>query len=94
MSISPEYEINDQDLRKKKYSIDLLEKNIDNLSISIILKTQILTADFCVKYILNEEYASCVEETYICDLDVLYHQPHIKHNDLYNARRNLAYDMV
>lgn len=81
--------INDQDLRQKKYSIQLLEENINNLSISIILHTQILTPDFCVKYILNEDYASCVEETYICDLDVLRRQPHITQDDLYNARIKL-----
>ena len=92
--ISPEYEINDRDLRKKKYSLSLLEKNIDNLSISIILRTQFLNAEFCIKYILNEAYASCDEETYISDLDVLYYQPHIKQDDLCNARINLAQNMV
>ena len=87
-------EMNDQDLRKKKYSIDVLEKNIDNLSISVILRTQILTPNFCVKYILNEDYASCVEETYICDLDIMYYQPHIKQIDLINARSNLMSNMI
>jgi len=81
--------INDQDLRKKKYSIDVLEQNIDNLSISTVLNTQILTPEFCVKYILNEEYASCVEETYICDFDVLQRQPHIKSYELLRARLKL-----
>lgn len=83
-------DLNDQDLLKKKYSIQLLEENIHNLSISRILNTQILTPEFCVKYILNEDYASCVEETYICDLDVLRRQPHIKQSDLSNARLKLA----
>jgi len=87
-------EINNQDLRKKKYSIDILEKNIDNLSISTLLHSQILTPDFCIKYILNEEYASCVEEKYIDDLDVLYYQPHIKPKDLYNARLNFMHDLL
>jgi hypothetical protein len=81
--------LNDQDLLKKKYSIELLEQNINNLSISRILNTQILTPEFCVKYILDEEYASCVEETYICDLDVLKRQPHIKSSDLLKARIKL-----
>lgn len=83
-------ELNDQDLRKKKYSIDVLEKNINNLSISVILKTQKLTPEFCVKYILNEKYASCVEETYICDFDVIKRQPHIKSSELLVARLNLG----
>ena len=82
-------QINDQDLRQKKYSIQLLEENINNLSISIILNTQILTPEFCVKFILNEDYASCVEETYICDLDVLRRQPHITQDELCNARIKL-----
>lgn len=89
MSVINHKELNDQDLLRNKYSIELLEKNIDNLSISRILNTQILTPEFCVKYILNEEYASCVEETYICDLDVLTRQPHIKQYDLINARIKL-----
>lgn len=78
------------DLYNKKYSIEILEKNIYNLSILIILRTQLLTPDFCVKYILSEEYASTNEETYICDFDVLRHQPHITQQDLYHSRRKLA----
>lgn len=81
--------ITDQSLLKTKYSIDILEKNIDNLSITRILNTQTLTPEFCIKYILNEDYASCVEETYICDIDVLHKQPHIKQSDLCDARKNL-----
>lgn len=93
-SIIPQIEINDQDLNKKKYSIEILENNINNLTITKILRTQKLTPEFCVKYILNDDYACCVEETYICDLDVLRYQPHIKHSDLQNARLNLLDDMV
>lgn len=89
MSYITHIELNDQDLLKKKYSIELLEQNIDNLSIARILNTQILSPEFCVKYILNEEYASCVEETYICDLDILHKQPHIRLIDLMNARKNI-----
>jgi hypothetical protein len=89
MSTINHTELNDQDLLKNKYSIELIEKNINNLSISRILNTQILTPEFCVKYILNEDYASCVEETYICDLDVLIRQPHIKQTDLINSRIKL-----
>lgn len=79
--------LNDQDLLKHKYSISILEDNIDNLSLYRILYTQELTPAFCVKYILNEEYASCVEETYICDVDVLYYQPHIKQEQLIEERK-------
>ena len=81
--------IQDYDLKKNKYSITILEENINYLSIKKLLYTQVLTAEFCAKYILNDEYASCVEETYICDIDVLHNQPHIKQSDLCDARKKL-----
>jgi hypothetical protein len=79
--------INDRDLLKKKYPIQVLENNIYNLSLMRILHTQELTPEFCIKYILSEDYASCVEETYICDIDVLYHQPHIRQSQLIEERQ-------
>ena len=57
--------LNDSMLRKKKYDIEVLEKNIHNLSMKTLLYTQDLTADFCIKYVLNEKYASCVEDTFL-----------------------------
>jgi hypothetical protein len=45
--------LNDNMLRRKKYTVDLLEKNITFLSIKTILYTQDLTPEFCVKYILH-----------------------------------------
>ena len=69
--------LNDNMLRRKKYTIDLLEKNINFLSIKTLLYTQDLTPEFCVKYILNDKYASCVEDTFICIGDVLNAQKHI-----------------
>jgi hypothetical protein len=78
-------------LRKNKYSIKELEyalKSDDtNLNLFYILKTQTLTPEFCVKYLLSEKYASSVEETYISSIDILQHQPHINSNilgQLYN----------
>ena len=38
---------------KNGYSIDILEKNIIFLNKKILLSTQKLTAEFCVKYIFN-----------------------------------------
>lgn len=81
--------ITDNDLIKNKYPISVLEDNIYDLSLMKILRTQILTPDFCVKYLLSEDYACCVEETYICDIDILRHQPHIKQIDLINSRKKL-----
>ena len=77
--------LNDNMLRNKKYNIDLLEKNINFLSIKTLLYTQDLTAEFCVKYILNEKYASCVEDTFICMGDVLNAQKHITKKEIYEA---------
>lgn len=79
------YEINDYDIRNRKYSLEVLERNIHNLSLKLLLRTQVLTADFCVEYILSEKYSS-VEETYICDGDVLRLQPHISEEELMLAK--------
>jgi hypothetical protein len=75
--------IYDADLRYKKYDIATLEYNINRLSLRTLLKTQKLTPEFCVKYILNsDDYASCDEDTYICEEDVLIYQKHILQKDL------------
>jgi hypothetical protein len=74
--------INDFDIKYTKYDIDLLEKHIDSLSLWSLVKYQVLTARFCAKYILNEEYASCDEDTYICMEDILTFQPHLKREDI------------
>ncbi len=77
--------LNDSMLRKKKYDIELLEKNIHNLSMKTLLYTQDLTADFCIKYVLNEKYASCVEDTFLSMGDVLNSQKHITRSSIYQA---------
>jgi len=79
--------LNDSMLRKKKYDISTLEKNINNLSMKTLLYTQNLTAEFCVKYILNDEYASCIEDTYICIGDVLNAQKHLTVSDIATVYR-------
>jgi len=70
--------LNDYDLRNKQYSIEELIKNIDNLSIKTLIYTQILTPEFCKKYILAPGCACSTEEEYISIDDVLRAQPHIK----------------
>ncbi len=48
-----------------------------------IVNTQILNIDFCVKYILNEDYAQCNEEVDLLTLDyVMYNQPHLDKDEL------------
>jgi hypothetical protein len=56
--------LNDIDLIKKKYPLDILIKNVNNLSATGLVNHQKLDADFCKKYILNEDYHCCVEESY------------------------------
>ena len=70
-------QINNLSLEYQKYSINVLEENIDKLSLWKLLKTQILTREFCIKYILNDECASCDEDTYITWQDIIQYQPHI-----------------
>jgi hypothetical protein len=70
-------QINNLSLEYQKYSIDVLEENIDKLSLWKLLKTQILNREFCIKYILNDEHASCDEDTYITWQDIIQYQPHI-----------------
>jgi hypothetical protein len=74
------------DLYKNKYNIDDLIENLKNLEIKIILQTQTLTADFCAKYVLDEYYATCLEDVYLIDFGyVLYHQKHITLEELSEA---------
>ena len=61
--------ISDYDLRQKKYSIEELIANIDNLSIKVLLYTQKLTEDFCLKYIINAPKST--EEEYITEEDII-----------------------
>ena len=67
---SNKYYIQNSDLRKKLYPIEDLIKNVQNLEISTLLRWQKLDADFCKKYILNEEYQS-VEDSYLVTIDYI-----------------------
>lgn len=76
--------IYEYDIIKHKYSIDILEKNINELSLWRILQTQILTAEFCVKYLY------CVKtiknnESPIYLHDILNWQEHLSKDDIYNC---------
>ena len=52
--------ITDTDLINNKnfYDIDILEFNIKNLNKKILLSTQKLTPEFCIKYILDMDIDS------------------------------------
>lgn len=78
--------ITNSTLRQHKYSIEQLEKYINDLNMKILVNTQKLTIDFCVKYILNEEYAQCNEEVDLLTVHyVSYNQPHLDEAELLNA---------
>ena len=79
--------LSDYDLIKNKnaYSIAELIANVDNLSVKYLLNYQMLDAEFCAKYILNDYCATCNEDTYICTYDVLNKQPHITRIELLEA---------
>ena len=78
--------ITTSDLYKKKYDIHILEQNIKNLNKKALLNNQILTADFCVKYILDNDIESGSEDSYIFDkIYILERQPHITEEDFDNC---------
>ena len=76
------------DLYNKQYDIATLEANIDELGLKLILCTQHLTPEFCVKYILNENYAWLEEDTEIGDGHILFWQKHITIEHLDAVRKN------
>lgn len=45
--------ISDSDLCNEKYSIEVLTKHIHYLNKKVVLSTQKLTAQFCIKFILD-----------------------------------------
>ena len=60
------------------YSVEELENNITNLSPKYLVSTQSLTAEFCIKYILDSVVDSGSEDSYIFDKNyILFMQPHI-----------------
>ena len=70
--------INEEDLYNNQYSIEILEKNINNLNKKRVINTQKLTADFCVKYLLDNNINSGNEDSYIFDeAYILNSQEHI-----------------
>lgn len=73
--------IYEYDIIKHKYSTNILENNINELSLWRILQTQVLTADFCIKYF----YCVISNETPIYLHDILNWQEHLSRDDIFNC---------
>lgn len=70
--------IYNKDLIGKQHDISVLEHNWHHLSTKLVMKTQVLTADFCVRYIYYMDPDSGSEDSYIYDKEyILSYQPHI-----------------
>jgi len=67
------------DLIKNKYSEDILILHINNLNKRIVLNTQILSAEFCAKYIFCiDNIDNGCEDSYLFDINyILRKQKHI-----------------
>ena len=77
-----------------KYNIEILEKNINNLNKKVLLCTQKLTAEFCIKYILVMDIESGSEDSYIFDKNyILERQEHITDEE-FNTVYNLYYNKL
>tara|TARA_B100000902_G_scaffold311476_1_gene301342 strand:- start:321 stop:566 length:246 start_codon:yes stop_codon:yes gene_type:complete len=76
-------DINNMDLYNNKFNIETLEKNINKLDLNTILSTQTLTVDFCINYIMNEDYQSFCEED-IDIFNILKKQKHLKFKDFFD----------
>jgi len=82
--------ITTSDLYARIYELDILKANIYAVSLLDILKTQKLTADFCVKYILNTDFQLLEQDEQITVDMVKELQPHISYEDLVIAQVTVA----
>ena len=78
--------ITTEDLYKNQYDYETLKANIYAVSLLDILKTQTLSADFCIKYILNKDFQLSEEDELITIDLVKKLQPHILNIDLINVQ--------
>jgi hypothetical protein len=73
------------DLYNNQYDLQTLKTNIYSVSLIDVLKTQKLTVEFCVKYILNRDFQLTEEEEKLTMSDIYKWQPHISKEELLNA---------
>ena len=93
--------LSNEELYKKKYDYKTLQSNIYVVSLLDILKSQKLTSEFCVKYILNKDFQLSKEEEEINIETIKKYQPHLSEIDILNAyltcnnnKRNKRIDSV
>jgi len=73
------------DLYNNKYDRKVLKENIYSVSLTDVLKTQILDITFIVRYILSDIYQLTDEDRNIDINLVLKFQPHIQREELMKA---------
>jgi len=73
------------DLYNNKYDRKVLKENIYSVSLTDVLKTQILDITFIVRYILSDIYQLTDEDRNIDINLVLKFQPHIQREELTKA---------
>lgn len=78
--------ITTDDLYKNQYNYETLKEHVYVVSLLDIVKSQKLSAEFCVKYILNENFHFLEEEQSITVDTVLTYQLHITLLDLVTTR--------
>ena len=74
--------LTNEELYKKNYDYKTLKENIYVVSLLDILKTQKLTSEFCVKYILNKDFQFSKEEEKINIQTIKKYQPHLLDIDM------------
>jgi hypothetical protein len=74
-----------EQLYKNQYDYITLKTNIYCVSLLDILKTQRLTSDFCVKYILNKDFQILDEDQNITLDIVKSYQPHISDDEFVSS---------
>ena len=74
--------LTDSDLCNETYSLDILKKHINNLNKKVVLSTQKLTAQFCVKFILDTAIVSGNQESGVYTKEhILRLQTHISNQE-------------
>ena len=89
--------LTDTDLlnNKYKYTVQEIEENVSHLDHKIMLATQTLTAEFCVKYILDLDIDHGGEESYIFDVCyIIEFQKHLSDEDMRQAMNEQGGDTV